>query len=160
MLQPLSNASGSNASAAHNSTAHNSTAAADPFAASGAGGAPLSPAIPRSPRSSGPIWVPLLAAVFVAALLACLARALHRRGWRLLRLGRQPAFRAEDVQLTDLGDWMAANDADDVVVGGPLARPHARTPKAERSGARLPSAVFTTPEKDSSAEYFDLATPR
>mmetsp|Transcript_69397 Transcript_69397/g.206735 ORF Transcript_69397/g.206735 Transcript_69397/m.206735 type:complete len:146 (-) Transcript_69397:235-672(-) len=98
----------------------------------------------------------LLVRVLAVVLLVCVCWVLRRRGWRL-RLARRPFLRTEDVQLTDLGDWMATDDGDDVTIGGPLSRPH--VPNGQ-GAAGLPQGIFASPSKGVDTEYFDLATPR
>lgn len=66
---------------------------------------------------------------------------------------RQVSMRgtAHDMQVTtNLGDWMAADDDDDVTVAGPLS--------GRRNAPGRPSLVL--PKSSPDAAYFDLSTPR
>mmetsp|Transcript_19825 Transcript_19825/g.55929 ORF Transcript_19825/g.55929 Transcript_19825/m.55929 type:complete len:138 (+) Transcript_19825:146-559(+) len=96
---------------------------------------------------------PGIAAAVAAAILAattafgiyCLGR---KRGWRLW-FARQPLIHTEDVQLTDLQNWMGADDGD-VTIGGPLSRQRASNGQG----------MLASPSKETDTEYFDMATPR
>uniref|UniRef100_A0A7S1RNG1 Uncharacterized protein n=1 Tax=Alexandrium catenella TaxID=2925 RepID=A0A7S1RNG1_ALECA len=148
-----SNCSGCNESL-HNSTANNSTANG-----TSNGTAAADDALPPQFHASV-TWTRLVVLLVAAAIAIVIVGALcgcgRRRGWRAW-LARRPLFRSEDVQLTELGDWMAADTGEDVTIGGPLSRIRQSNGQGQ-SG--LPQGIFATPQKDDSAEYFDLATPR